>query len=70
MDIVGMVAKDLQRITKRNNPLTPKQQYVSLGKCWVMVGAKIYNFTPSTSISLHKCPNFPSEISLGMYFHK
>ena len=25
MDIFGMVAKDLQRKTKRNNPLTPKQ---------------------------------------------
>ena len=25
MDIVGIVAKDLQRTTKRNNPLTPKQ---------------------------------------------
>ena len=25
MDIVGMVAMDLQRTTKRNNPLTPKQ---------------------------------------------
>ena len=25
MDIVGMVATDLQRNTKRNNPLTPKQ---------------------------------------------
>ena len=25
MDIVGMVSKDLQRTTKRNNPLTPKQ---------------------------------------------
>ena len=25
MDIVSMVAKDLQRSTKRNNPLTPKQ---------------------------------------------
>ena len=25
MDIVGMVATDLQRSTKRNNPLTPKQ---------------------------------------------
>ena len=70
MDIVGIVAKDLQRTTKRNNPLTPSKQYACLCTCWVMVGAKMYNFTPLTSISLRKCPNFASEISLGVYFRK
>ena len=71
MDIVGMVAKDLQRTTKRNNPLTPKQAVcVSLymlghGRCKIL---QLHTFNSNFLAQMSKF--YPSKISLGVYFRK
>ena len=55
MDIVGMVAMDLQRTTKRNNPLTPKQTVcVSL---YVLGHGRCKKFTTSHLRLQFPCAN-------------
>ena len=65
MDIVGIVAKDLQRTTKRNNPLTPKQTVcVSLyvlghGRCKnVQLHTFNFNFLAQMQMSKFCIRNF------------
>ena len=55
MDIVGMVAKDLQRTTKRNNPLTPQANSMRVSVC---VGSwQVQKFTTSQLRLQFPCTN-------------